>query len=281
MLAFHTIYRPLTSRPFMSGPIYKEYAPCDALRPYIVCFWGTEGAEAVPGFDTDAPAQSVLVIPDTCFDIIIKIDPEKQAVSCRLCGIQDYPVIVEQSGEDNRIISFAVRFHFWAASLFFNLNLRDVYNQVFDLELIRPGSISQFLPLIHLKTMRERIGWMEAYLLERMDFSKYNPKVYNSIDNILRSSGRTTVKEICRYNCVSQRQMERLFLQEVGISMKRSLSLVRYQNVWQDIVCQDKFETQDAVFRYGYSDQSHLLNEFRRFHGVTPEQAKTIALESR
>lgn len=278
MLAFHTLYRPLTSRPFMSGLSYKEYAPCEALRSYIVCFWGTEWAEADHADELPRP---VLVNPDTCFDIIIKIDHARQALSCRLCGIQDVPVMVEQSGAGVGVTSFAVRFHFWAASLFFNFSLREVYNQVFDLELVRPGSVSQFLPLIRLGSMRERIIWMEEYLLKKMDFSRYNPNVYNSIDSILRSCGRTSVKEICQYSCVSQRQMERLFLQEVGISVKRTLSLVRYQNVWQDIVCQEKFDAQEAVFHYGYSDQSHMLNEFRRFHGVSPEQAKSIAMESR
>lgn len=62
--------------------------------------------------------------------------------------------------------------------------------------------------------------------------------------------------------------------------MKRTASLVRYQNVWREIVGQKEFRIQDAVYRYGYSDQSHLLNEFRRFHGVWPDQAKASPLWS-
>lgn len=38
----------------------------------------------------------------------------------------------------DEVTSFAVRFHFWAARLFLDLNLRDLYNQVWDLELVQP-----------------------------------------------------------------------------------------------------------------------------------------------
>ena len=34
----------------------------------------------------------------------------------------------------------------------------------------------------------------------------------------------------------------------------------------------------DAVERFGYTDQSHLLREFKRFHGIPLTQARRIAL---
>jgi AraC-like DNA-binding protein len=68
--------------------------------------------------------------------------------------------------------------------------------------------------------------------------------------------------------------MERLFLEHIGISIKKISSLVRYQNVWQDIAYSRVFDIQDLVEKYGYTDQSHLLNEFTKYHGITPKQAK-------
>ncbi|MEY8531996.1 helix-turn-helix domain-containing protein [Blautia pseudococcoides] len=71
--------------------------------------------------------------------------------------------------------------------------------------------------------------------------------------------GNISVKEICEYSCVSQRQMERLFLQNIGMSIKRTAGLIRYQNVWRDVVKQERFDVQDAVYRYGFSDQSNPI----------------------
>ena len=61
---------------------------------------------------------------------------------------------------------------------------------------------------------------------------------------------------------------------------KKIASLVRYQNVWREIVTSESFNAQNAVYRYGYTDQAHLLKEFRRFHGTNPEGAKKIAIKN-
>lgn len=279
MLSFHTRYRPLTSRPFLSNASYREYAPCSALRPYVACFWGIESGEAKG--NEEAEVQQVLVIPDTCMDIIIEINHSRQQITSRLCGIQDSPMYVEQRRGHEEVTSFAVRFHFWAASLFLKLNMRDMCNQVLDLEPILPECGRELQRLFYLDSMREKIAWMEDYLLKRVDEINGNPNLYNSIDHILTTSGRASVKEICQYSCVSQRQLERLFQREIGISIKRTASLVRYQNVWRDMVRLSSFDVQDAVYQYGYADQPHLLNEFKRFHGTTPDQARQIALANR
>ncbi len=42
-------------------------------------------------------------------------------------------------------------------------------------------------------------------------------------------------KKVCEYTSMCQRQMERLFMQNIGISIKRTADLVRYQNVLQDL----------------------------------------------
>lgn len=276
MLTFNTQFLPLTSRPFLTGPSYAEYRPCEALRPYISCFW--EVGE-------NAGAPHVLVIPDLCFDIIFEIDRPRQKMAIRFCGLMDEPMFVGdgvgkpmQERTAARWESFAVRFHFWAIRLFLDMNLRDIYNRVIALDTVWPGCMGEFEAFFYLESTGQRIAWMEEYLMRRLDYGRYNPNFFNSVEHILKSAGRSSVREICAESCVSQRQMERLFLREMGMSIKRASSLVRYQNVWRYVVNHEQFDVQEAVYRYGYADQSHLLNEFKRFHGVTPEQAKRIAL---
>lgn len=77
---------------------------------------------------------------------------------------------------------------------------------------------------------------------------------------------------------VSTRQIERIFRGNMGISPKKFSSLVRYQYLWQDILFWSRCNVQDAVYRYGYADQAHLLNDFKRFHGMTPREARQYAL---
>lgn len=279
MLTFNTQFQPLTSRPFLRGPSYAEYTPCEELRPYISCFWEVGENEGPP---------HVLVIPDLCFDIIFEIDRARQKLGIRICGLMDGPVLVGDGVEKSprpafagRWESFAVRFHFWAIRLFLDMNMRDIYNRVVELDMVWPGCMREFEAFFYLESTGRRIAWMEAFLMRRLDCGGYNPNFFHSVEYVLKSAGRSSVKEICAESCVSQRQMERLFLREMGMSIKRTASLVRYQNVWREVAGLQRFDVQEAVYRYGYADQSHLLNEFKRFHGMTPEQAKRLALGCR
>lgn len=270
--SFYTQFCPLTSRPFLKKKIYEEIAPCDALRPYVACFWSAERA------GQDGADGIVRVIPDACVDIIIEINHSGQKISSRLCGLQDGPFIAGQRGRDEDVTQFAVRFYFWAVHLFFRLDLDGLFNRMVDFELIESGIGHKFQELFSMGTVAERIAWMETYLLRKLDSTGYNPNLYNAIDCMLKSRGSANVRDICACSSVSQRQMERLFKQDIGISMKRMSSLVRYQNVWREVAAQERFAVQEAVYRYGYSDQAHLLNEFKRFHGLWPDQARCAAL---
>lgn len=271
ILAFDTPYRPLTSRPFLHDSTYAEYLPTEALRPYVSCIWTSDGR-------TKREPETVRVIPDTCMDIIIEINHTRQRISSRLCGLQDCTFMVEQGRGGDLVTSIAARFYFWSARLFLDVDLGETGNRVLDLEAVLPGCNREFEPLFYHRSAEESVSWLEEYLLGKLNPDRHNPNLYNSIDYILRNRGNATVRDICAGGCVSQRQMERLFRQNIGLPIKRISSLVRYQSVWCDVVARERFEIMDAVLRYGYADQAHLLNDFRRFHGIWPEQARQAAL---
>lgn len=63
--------------------------------------------------------------------------------------------------------------------------------------------------------------------------------------------------------------LERLFHEYVGITPKKLSNLIRYQFLWRDSLCEPDFDVLSAVYKFGYTDQSHLLREFKRYHGYT------------
>ena len=73
--------------------------------------------------------------------------------------------------------------------------------------------------------------------------------------------------------------LERLFHEYVGITPKKISNLIRYQFLWRDILCEPDFDVLSAVHKYGYTDQSHLLREFKRYHSMDIHEARTIALK--
>ena len=45
--------------------------------------------------------------------------------------------------------------------------------------------------------------------------------------------------------------------------------LIRHQLIYREVL-EGRYRALDAVEKYGYADQSHLLRDFRRFQGVLP-----------
>lgn len=277
MLNFSTKYHPLTSRPFLSDDSYREIGPCKALRPYIACYWTSKE----PGGKADIGTREILIIPDTCMDIIIHINHTRQTVTGHLSALFDRPFMVEERKTEEAVTTFAIRFHFWAAHLFLNLDFKEAHNHTLDLGMLGADWAELFGSFLYLGDIRQQIDRIEAFLLKRLLLAGQDPNLFNSIHQIIQTAGSSSVKDICGYCCVSQRQLERIFLKEIGLPLKRMASLVRYQNVWREMVLSPDFNIHDAVYRFGYTDQAHLLKEFRRFHGTSPKEAVKIAYANR
>jgi methylphosphotriester-DNA--protein-cysteine methyltransferase len=105
-----------------------------------------------------------------------------------------------------------------------------------------------------------------------------NPLVMDAIIQMIRTRGSKNLSSLLKDIHASERQLERFFAQTLSLSPKKVSSLIRYQSLWQSVCFSKKFDIQDAVADFGYFDQSHLLNDFKKFHGMTLAQARKIAL---
>lgn len=275
MISLHSMYRPVTAQPFLQDETYTEVQPCELLRPYVCCFWGTPGP-----FSNRGPVQTVdkLVIPDTCMDIIFHVDGAAHEVRGLFVGISDTP-FVDQGGEISTDVScFAIRFYSWAVPLFSCDSMRGALNSFTDADAYFTHLLRDIQDiLIQYPLMADRVSKVEEYLLRRLNPDRQNPHVMNALYQILKSKGTAAIPELAGYTAVSQRQLERLFLEYVGASPKRLSGLVRYQYLWQELLGNRNFHVQDGVYRYGYADQSHLLNDFKKFHTLSPTEARMFA----
>ena len=97
------------------------------------------------------------------------------------------------------------------------------------------------------------------------------------IQNILINKGSLDIANLAKSSFVSTRQLERLFHEYVGITPKKLSNLIRYQFLWRDVLCELDFDMLSAVHKFGYTDQSHLLREFKRYHSMDIHKARILA----
>lgn len=272
------IYRPLTATPFKRNSAYKEIEPCHSLRPYIRCFWGGEyDCSSDPGADESAE----IVIPDTCVDIIYRIDDMGNIIISDFCGISDRAFLSYKSQKAGyKIYVFAIRFYAWTAYVFSEDSFGGTVNGRYDVRerynwldrelrsrLAEPGNMADLIQLT------------ESLLLKKLETARINKLVDGVMNDILLYQGALEINQLSKENFISSRQMERLFCEYIGMTPKKLSNLVRYQHLWKDIVSQSNFDIASAVSKFGYTDMSHMMREFKRYHTMNIREAREMALK--
>lgn len=259
-------YFPLASAPLFLGSEYREYPPCQELSPFVRCFW-----EA----DYSGKYVSSLVIPDTCADVLFELDPNFGTVHAAFCGVNDTPFFPNKKGHSAKL--YAIRFYAWAVSLFSGESLSDSMNLCCEAEAFFPGLVKKMIPVLE-NSPSLWLSVAEKWLYETVTMRAENLRMMNAVYAVLTHEGRISLADMALEGVLSPRQLQRIFQRGMGLSPKRFSQLVRYQSLWRASLCPG-FQVLDAVERFGYVDQSHLLREFKRFHGLPLSQARQIALK--
>jgi len=266
------MYHPITAAPFREDESYREIAPCAALRPYIRCFWGTER----PMVRTSIQPADELVIPDTCMDLIFTTNYTINQTGGHFCILDQQPCRSASKLSGDTTATFAIRFYAWTAMLFCDTDFgsgRDLTAEEFSKEIT-----ADLEPILfEIPNLMDKIRLAEDYLLRRLDSRRIRTDLLNSIYFMINSCGRARISDVCGYASLSERQLERLTKRCMGVTPKTLSSLIRYQLLWQEMLL-PQYCVQDAVDKFGYTDQSHLLNDFRRHHLMTPGQAVSFAV---
>lgn len=264
------LYRPITSTPYLKSSDYCEISPCYALAPYVCCFWGSKYSN---NLNKNAAR---LVIPDTCMDIIIRIDHSNNNCTASFCALDDRTY--QSSIRESKVSIFGIRFYGWCAMLFTSESFRNTKNKAYSADDFFRGMTAELIDtVLRFDTLTERAGEAEKILLRRLSTGRFNSDLMNVINDMITFQCRMKISDIARRNVISERRMQRLFEENVGVTPKTFSDIIRYQLVWQE-VAKGSANILDMVEKYGYTDQAHLLNDFRKRHGMTPKQAYLCAM---
>ncbi|MBF2490179.1 helix-turn-helix domain-containing protein [Listeria marthii] len=257
-------FYPIVATPKRSG--YKEYLPSAALAGYIRCFWEAD--------DRDFPGNN-LVVPDLCADIIFTIDSETgQVTDAIFVGVSDAPF---EADEESSAELFTVRFYAWSLFLFVEQDLDGSMNRVNEPEDMFAGFAPFFREAFsETTTNTERIALLEEFLLRKlMTLGKQvHPDFLNSINQLLQNPSQLAL------GVVSVRQLERLFQKHMGLAPKQTAKLIRFQKVLQALYENPSVPGAELAYLHGFSDQAHLIKQFKRYSNHTPEEMKQIFLQN-
>lgn len=112
---------------------------------------------------------------------------------------------------------------------------------------------------------------VERHLLSCLkDAQPRRSPVQKLLEQIALSQGRARVTDVLQAVPLGQRQLERLFRYQVGLTLKQFSRIQRVALVRRELRAGEGLL--DTALACGYSDQAHFIHDFKTVVGMTPGQ---------
>ncbi|KUJ56138.1 MULTISPECIES: helix-turn-helix transcriptional regulator [Bacteroidota] len=241
---------------------YQKIIPIRPLQDYIRYFWVLE----------DIGDKTFKIIPDGLPGLIFQeeanlfLNNEQQILPQMFLYGQ-----TTCHGEQKATASFrsiGVYLQPTALKAIFNIDAFELTNQHIPIDCITADPILE--QLANAASISEKIEIISNFFLERIQ----QVKVYAAkadFATLLLNNGKT-LKDVQMEMNLSERSLERLLKQYVGISPKVFSRIVRFQSGLQALRQNDFNNLTGIVYQNDYFDQSHYIREFKEFTGMNPKQ---------
>lgn len=158
----------------------------------------------------------------------------------------------------------------------FKIPGKELLDQVIDLEDIVGGKASRTLArLQEQSSRRDNANVLDEFFttLRSTQGNNDHPLITASLDLISKSHGLISVKQLSDTTGYSERHIERIFLESIGLAPKQFGNTIRLHHFLKMSKQRQAHETLSSIsYAAGYTDQSHLIKEFRRLTGLTPKK---------
>lgn len=241
---------------------YQKIIPIKALQEYIRYFWVLE----------DYADKTYKIIPDGLTGLIFQeeanlfLDKENQILPQMFLYGQ-----TTHHSEQNSVGNFrniGVYLQPTTLKSIFNIEAFELTNQHISIDYLTKEPILE--QLINAGSINEKIEIISKFFLERIQQIKYTSKNVDFATALLQNG--KPLKDIQIEMKLSERSLERLFRQFVGISPKSFSRIVRFQSGLQALRQKNFHNLTDLAYQNEYYDQSHFIRDFKTFTGVSPRQ---------
>jgi transcriptional regulator GlxA family with amidase domain len=120
------------------------------------------------------------------------------------------------------------------------------------------------------RSVSEAADLLQQFLIRLLAVRRRRPHpgVCRAATRILRTRGNVRISALAAEVSISERQLERLFLSEIGVTPKEFASLTRFDWAVRNAALRTSWA--GLAIEAGYSDQAHLIRTFAKRAGLTP-----------
>ena len=254
---------------------YQTFKPHPNLESLINFYWTLE----VPAEEN---SQKQRIIPDGCIEMAFILgDDIKRYISedgfilqprAMVLGQTIKPFYIQPTGYVN---TFAVSFYPYGFANFIAEPIKNLVNKETSIDLLFGEVSAKELErkIIKATGTNERIKIIEKFLFDKLnDKTIIDNIVKTTIDTLLSTKGSAQINKILKHDLSKRRQLERKFLEQIGISPKQLGKVIRLQSAIKVLLNKEAENLTDIAYKSEYYDQSHFIKDFKEFTGISPKE---------
>ncbi len=250
---------------------YQEILPDEKLRPFIKYYfliWSDVHVDFKGKKMPDGHIEVVFNLGDARWVSNIgdkvQVDPPVE-----LLGQLTGPLSLQLKG---RTYLLGIKFYPHTARYFFNDSLNCFTNQISNLCDVAGTPVKRLYELLlNEPLLQGKIDLIETFLIAKLISAEPDKKMQliSKALKDLQSDTHGGIEQISRRHGVSSRYLQKIFLENTGISPKTHNLISRFQIGLKHLTEKETSLTATA-YESGYADQSHFIRDFKKFAGKTP-----------
>lgn len=260
MIKTHKILPLPLLAPFIQSYIFREFdtAGEDVVRPWEATPYITLNFffKALPVYLKSSETGEVLKCEDCC-DII--------GIGTKYNGEMVF---------NGNYFFLEINFKPGGFARIFNIYACGILNRIVCAKEIFGYEIKQlYKQLRKARNLKEMAMHTNVFLLNQLNENKhsfYKDRIVNTSNVIFRNSGIINITQLATIVNMSIRNLERYFIQKIGLSPKLLCSIIRFHHAFSLKLNCPQMSWTSIAYSCGYFDQMHLIREFKRFSGNTP-----------
>ena len=249
---------------------FRIIQPTPALKPFIRYYWVLQ--------DCSYGIVTQRTLPTGCMSLVFHRGERLKVTNrgelqprCFIGGLETGFTDVISTGNIEMIVAV---FHPHTAKIFFHHPaslFRDKNIPVQDIEDIALCELSRRIE--NTDTLEISIELIEKLLLSRLlSENNYNISRLAAVIQHINNSAQTNIKALADISCLSEKQFSRIFSEYIGIAPKDFLRIIRLQRTLSVLQHNPGISFAQLSYECGFTDQSHMIKEFKLFSGYTPKE---------
>lgn len=252
------------------------FAPVPLLAADVNCFWALEQ-------DQESYNREVY-LPDAYIEVIINVGAPLLLESeygmlelprAFVNPLQHKPLRIRAAGFCQMI---SMQLYPWAVKPILNIDADPSTVHVIGLDADWQRFADDLRQIVAHRGYEEAVDCYQEFVCRTAYRHKHDLMLIRTAGHLVqRSHGQIRMANLAAQSYLSSSQFERQFKHYTAVSPKAYARIVRFGSLQAALLVNPSIRLADLATVYGYSDQAHLIREFKSFADCTPRDFASTA----